>query len=48
MAEIGLCTVVAAELPYGVAKSGSSCNSEALEIFLAPLLIILPWAEPAA
>lgn len=27
---------------------GSSCNSEAPEIFLAPLLMILPCAEPAA
>ncbi len=42
MGEIGLCSVVAAELAYGVAKSGSTRNREALEMFLAPL-IILPF-----
>ena len=42
MGEIGLCSVVAAELAYGVAKSGSARNREALEMFLAPL-IILPF-----
>jgi len=34
--EIGVCSVVAAELAYGVAKSGSSRNRQALEMFLAP------------
>ncbi|MDA0290728.1 MAG: type II toxin-antitoxin system VapC family toxin, partial [Cyanobacteria bacterium] len=38
----GLCSVVAAELAYGVAKSGSARNRDALEMFLAPL-IILPF-----
>ena len=42
MGEVGLCSVVAAELAYGVAKSGSARNRDALEMFLAPL-IILPF-----
>ncbi|MFY8148569.1 MAG: type II toxin-antitoxin system VapC family toxin [Prochlorococcaceae cyanobacterium] len=46
MGEIGVCSVVAAELAYGVAKSGSSRNRQALELFLAPL-IILPFDEAA-
>ena len=46
MGEIGLCSVVAAELAYGVAKSGSPRNRQALEMFLAPL-IILPFDEAA-
>ncbi|MEN9859861.1 MAG: hypothetical protein RLZZ515_343, partial [Cyanobacteriota bacterium] len=33
-------------LAYGVAKSGSARNREALEMFLAPLLI-LPFEEAA-
>ena len=36
--EIGLSSVVAAELAYGVAKSGSARNRAALEMFLAPFL----------
>ena len=46
MGEIGVCSVVAAELAYGVAKSGSTRNREALEMFLAPL-VILPFDEAA-
>ena len=46
MGEIGLCSVVAAELAFGVAKSGSARNRQALEMFLAPLLI-LPFDDPA-
>jgi tRNA(fMet)-specific endonuclease VapC len=46
MGEIGVCSVVAAELAYGVIKSGSSRNRQALEMFLAPL-IILPFDEAA-
>ena len=46
MGEIGLCSVVAAELAYGVAKSGSARNRQALEMFLAPLMI-LPFDEAA-
>ena len=46
MGEIGLCSVVAAELAYGVAKSGSTRNRQALEMFLAPL-VILPFDEAA-
>ena len=38
--DIGLCSVVAAELAYGVAKSGSARNRQALEMFLAPLEIL--------
>ena len=46
MGEIGVCSVVAAELAYGVAKSGSARNRQALEMFLAPLEI-LPFDEAA-
>jgi tRNA(fMet)-specific endonuclease VapC len=45
MGDIGLCSVVAAELAFGVAKSGSARNRQALEMFLAPLAI-LPFDEP--
>jgi tRNA(fMet)-specific endonuclease VapC len=44
--EIGICSVVATELAYGVAKSGSTRNRQALEMFLAPLMI-LPFDEDA-
>ena len=44
MGEIGVSSVVAAELTYGVVKSGSSRNRQALEMFLAPL-IIFPFDE---
>jgi tRNA(fMet)-specific endonuclease VapC len=47
LGEIGLCSVVAAELAFGVAKSGSARNRQALEMFLAPLTI-LPFDERAA
>ena len=40
LGDIGLCSVVAAELAYGVAKSGSARNRKALEMFLAPLTIL--------
>lgn len=46
MGEIGMSSVVAAELAYGVVKSGSSRNRQALEMFLAPHMI-LPFDEPA-
>lgn len=46
MGEIGICSVVATELAYGVAKSGSTRNRQALEMFLAPLMI-LPFDEDA-
>lgn len=46
MGDIGLCSVVAAELAYGVAKSGSLRNRQALEMFLAPLTV-LPFDEAA-
>lgn len=38
--DVGLCSVVAAELAFGVAKSGSARNRQALEMFLAPLTIL--------
>ena len=47
LGEIGLCSVVAAELAFVVAKSGSARNRQALEMFLAPLTI-LPFDEHAA
>jgi tRNA(fMet)-specific endonuclease VapC len=46
MGEIGLCSIVAAELAFGVAKSGSVRNRQALEMFLAPLTI-MPFDEAA-
>jgi len=46
MGEIGVCSVVAAELAYGVVRSGSSRNRQALEMFLAPLSIF-PFDEAA-
>ena len=46
LGDIGLCSVVAAELAFGVAKSGSARNRQALEMFLAPLTI-LPFDAPA-
>ena len=46
MGDIGVCSVVAAELAHGVAKSGSARNRQALEMFLAPLTI-LPFDDAA-
>ena len=46
LGDIGLCSVVAAELAFGVAKSGSARNRQALEMFLAPLTL-LPFDAPA-
>ncbi|MBK5963116.1 VapC toxin family PIN domain ribonuclease [Thiocystis minor] len=46
LGEIGLSSVAAAELAYGVAKSGSARNRQALEMFLAPLEI-LPFDDKA-
>jgi tRNA(fMet)-specific endonuclease VapC len=46
LGDIGLCSVVAAELALGVAKSGSARNRQALEMFLAPLTV-LPFDESA-
>jgi tRNA(fMet)-specific endonuclease VapC len=46
LGEIGLSSVVAAELAYGVAKSGSERNRRALEMFLSPLEIV-PFDEKA-
>ncbi len=40
LGDIGLCSVVAAELAFGVAKSGSARNRQALDMFLAPLTIL--------
>lgn len=47
LGDIGLCSVVAAELAFGVAKSGSARNRQALEMFLAPLTV-LPFDNAAA
>ena len=47
MGEVGLCSVVTAELAFGVAKSGSLRNRQALEMFLAPLTI-LPFDQQAS
>jgi tRNA(fMet)-specific endonuclease VapC len=47
MGEVGLCSVVAAELAFGVAKSSSLRNRQALEMFLAPLTI-LPFDQQAS
>lgn len=46
LGDIGLSSVVAAELAYGVAKSGSARNRAALEMFLSPLEI-LPFDSKA-
>ncbi len=46
LGEIGMSSVVAAELAYGVAKSLSPRNRAALEMFLAPMEI-LPFNEQA-
>lgn len=46
LGDIGVSSVVAAELAFGVAKSGSARNREALQMFLAPLAI-LPFDEAA-
>jgi len=40
MGEIGLCSVVAAELALGVDKSGLTRNRQALEMFLAPVTVL--------
>lgn len=37
--EVGVSSVVAAELAFGVQKTGSMRNRQALELFLAPLTI---------
>jgi len=38
--EIGISSIAASELAYGVATSGSSKNRNALDMFLAPLQIL--------
>lgn len=40
LGEIGISSIVAAELAYGVSKSGSARNRAALEMFLTPLEIL--------
>ncbi|MDD5031313.1 MAG: type II toxin-antitoxin system VapC family toxin, partial [Rhodoferax sp.] len=40
LGDIGVSSVVAAELAFGVAKSGSTRNRQALEMFLAPLTVL--------
>ena len=46
MGDVGVSSVVAAELAFGVAKSGSAHNQQALEMFLAPL-VMLPFDDGA-
>lgn len=46
LGEIGISSVVAAELAYGVVKSGSARNRYALEMFLTPLET-LPFDDKA-
>ena len=46
LGDIGLSSVVAAELAFGVAKSASIRNRQALEMFLAPLEV-LPFDRAA-
>lgn len=38
--EVGISSVVAAELAFGVQKTGSMRNKEALNLFMAPLSIV--------
>ncbi len=40
LGEVGISSVVAAELAYGVAKSGSARNREALDLMLATLNVV--------
>ena len=40
LGSLGVSSVTAAELAFGVAKSGSTRNREALEMFLAPLEVM--------
>lgn len=47
LGEVGVSSISAAELAYGVAKSGSERNRAALEKFLLPLEIA-PFNEQAA
>lgn len=37
--EVGISSIVAAELAFGIEKTGSLRNKQALELFLAPLTI---------
>ena len=46
LGDVGVSSVVAAELAFGVAKSGSARNRQALEMFLAPLAM-LPFDDAA-
>ena len=38
--EVGISSIAASELAYGVAKSGSIKNRKALDMFLAPMQIL--------
>jgi tRNA(fMet)-specific endonuclease VapC len=38
--EVGISSIAASELTYGVAKSGSAKNRKALDMFLAPMQIL--------
>lgn len=38
--EVGISSIAASELAYGVSKSGSNKNRKALDMFLAPLRVL--------
>jgi tRNA(fMet)-specific endonuclease VapC len=38
--EVGISSIAASELAYGVSKSGSNKNRKALDMFLAPLQVL--------
>jgi tRNA(fMet)-specific endonuclease VapC len=38
--DVAISTIVAAELAFGIVKSGSARNRERLEVFLSPLTIV--------
>ena len=46
LGDLGISSVTAAELAYGVAKGGSARNRSALEMFLAPL-DVMPFDDRA-
>lgn len=46
LGEVAISSITGAELAFGVSKSGSTRNQQALDKFLAPLEI-LPFDEPA-
>lgn len=45
LGDIGISSITAAELAFGVTNSGSACNRSALEKFLAPLEVMAFGAD---